>query len=222
LFIVRTLVVLSVVLLGLTLGACSRSTGPAWNSGIRGEREMDVVPHRGLTDGEKVMLWPIFRDGVDYNAVQIIHAAHPFQPSDAYMAPRGHIYAPGGLFREDWSAPEVSAVSRAELVHEMTHVWQFANGMDILVEGVEQLIRMRGSYDKAYRYQLELGRDLTEYNIEQQAAILEDYYRIRYEGLHPVELGNQNLAIATRERMYDSVLSEFFHDARYARAAIAR
>lgn len=183
---------------------------------------MDVVPHRGLTAGEKAMLFPIFRDGIDYDAIQIIHAAHPFQPSDAYMAPRGHIYAPGHLFRDDWAAPEVSAVSRAELVHEMTHVWQFANGYDILVEGVEQLLATRGSYDRAYRYNLEWGRDLTDYNIEQQAAILEDYYRIRYEGLHPVELGNQNMSIDQRERMYDAVLAEFFHDARYARRPIAR
>ena len=183
---------------------------------------MDVLPHRGLTDGEKSMLWPIFRDGIDYDAVQIIHAAHPFQPSDAYMAPRGHIYAPGHLFKEDWAGPDVSAVSRAELVHEMTHVWQFANGVDILVEGVEQLIANRGSYAKAYRYELRPNKDLVDYNIEQQAAILEDYYRIRYEGLHPVELGNQNLSIVSRERLYDSVLAEFFHDARYARRPIAR
>src|SRR5688572_22806127 len=169
-----------------------------------------------------MMLFPIFRDGIDYDAIQIIHAAHPFQPSDSYMAPRGHIYAPGHLFKDDWSAWDVSAVARAELVHEVTHIWQFANGMDILVEGVEQLIRARGNYDRVYRYTLEYDKDLTEYNIEQQAAILEDYYRIRYEGLHPVELGNQNLSIDERERLYDDVLSEFFHDARYARKPIAR
>lgn len=183
---------------------------------------MDVVPHRGLTNGEKVMLWPIFRNGVDYDAVRIIRAAHPFQPSDAYMAPRGHIYAPGALFFDDWSSPDVSAVSRAELVHEMTHVWQFANGMDILVEGVEQLLANRGDYDRAYRYTLSRDKDLTDYNIEQQAAILEDYYRIRYEGLHPVELANQNLPMDTRDELYDTVLAEFFHDARYARRPIAR
>lgn len=188
---------------------------------MRGEA-IDVLPHRGLTAGEKTMLWPIFRNGVDYDAVQIIHAAHPFQPSDAYMAPRGHIYAPGHLFLEDWSGPDVSAVSRAELVHEMTHVWQYTNGVDILVEGVEQLIANRGSYDRAYRYVLEWRKDLVDYNIEQQAAILEDYYRIRYEGLHPVELGNQGLSIDARERLYESVLGEFFHDARYARQRNAR
>jgi hypothetical protein len=104
----------------------------------------------------------------------------------------------------------------------VTHIWQFANGDDILVEGVEQLIRARGDYDRVYRYTLEHDRDLTDYNIEQQAAILEDYYRIRYEGLHPVELGNQNLSIYEREQLYDEVLGEFFHDARYARKAIAR
>jgi hypothetical protein len=218
---VKVVAVLSAVLLVALVG-CSRSTGPAWGSGIRGEREMDVVPHRGLTDGEKLLLWPIFRDGIDYDAIQIIHAAHPFQPSDAYMAPRGHIYAPGHLFREDWAAPDVSAVARAELVHEITHVWQFANGMDILVEGVEQLIGARGNYDKTYRYILRPDLDLTDYNIEQQASIVEDYYRIRYEGLHPVELGNQNLSIEERDRLYDRVLAEFFHDARYARRAIAR
>ncbi len=204
------------------VGACSRSTGPAWGSGARGTSEMDVVPHRGLTKGEKEMLFPIFRDGIDYDAIQIIHAAHPFQPSDAYMAPRGHIYAPGYLYRADWSAPDVSAVSRAELVHEVTHIWQFANGTDILVEGVEQLIRYRGSYDASYRYVLRNDRDLTDYNIEQQAAILEDYYRIRYEGLHPVELGNDNLSLDERDALYDAVLAEFFRDARYAREPIAR
>lgn len=183
---------------------------------------MDVLPHRGLTAGEKALLQPLFRDGINYDAVQIIHAAHPFQPSDAYMAPRGHIYAPGHLFKEDWSSPDVSAVARAELVHEMTHVWQFANGVDVFVEGVEQLIATRGSYDRAYRYELDMFRDLTDYNIEQQAAILEDYYRIRYEGLHPVELGNQGLSIGRREELYESVLRDFFHDARYARRAIAR
>jgi len=207
----------------VTLGAgCSRSTGPAWGSGARGESPMDVLPHRGLTDGEKSMLWPIFREGIDYDAVQIIHAAHPFQPSDAYMAPRGHIYAPGHLFKEDWAGPDVSAVSRAELVHEMTHVWQFANGDEVLVEGVEQLIATRGDYDKAYRYMLDPFNDLMDYNIEQQAAILEDYYRIRYEGLHPVEMQNAGLSLDRRDELYDKVLSEFFHDARYARRAIAR
>jgi hypothetical protein len=218
---VKAVAVLSVILMVALVG-CSRSTGPAWGSGVRGEREMDVLPHRGLTDGEKRMLYPIFRDGIDYDAIQIIHAAHPFQPSDSYMAPRGHIYAPGHLFREDWAGPDVSAVSRAELVHEVTHIWQFANGVDILVEGVEQLLATRGDYDSAYRYFLTPDRDLMDFNIEQQASILEDYYRIRYEGLHPVELGNQNLSIAARERLYDTVLGEFFHDARYARRPIAR
>ena len=168
------------------------------------------------------MLSPIFRNGIDYDAVQIIHAAHPFQPSDAYMAPRGNIYAPGHLFHEDWTSPDVSAVARAELVHEMSHVWQFANGVDVFVEGVQQLIANRGDYERAYRYVLEPDRDLTEYNIEQQASILEDYYRIRYEGLHPVELGNQNLSITIRDRLYDDVLAEFFENARYARRALAK
>ncbi|HLL23457.1 MAG TPA: hypothetical protein VK427_15070, partial [Kofleriaceae bacterium] len=175
--------VLGACVLFAVLAGCSRSTGPAWGNGMRGDEVMDVVPHRGLTLGEKALLWPIFREGIDYDAVQIIHAAHPFQPSDAYMAPRGHIYAPGHLFREDWSAPHVSATSRAELVHEMTHVWQFANGTNVLVAGVEQMIRSRGDYERTYRYVLDAKRDLTDYNIEQQAAILEDYYRIYYAGL---------------------------------------
>jgi hypothetical protein len=167
-------------------------------------------------------LFPIFRDGIDYDAIQIIHAAHPFQPSDAYMTPRGHIYAPGHLYRADWAGPDVSAVSRAELVHEVTHIWQFANGVDVLEEGVEQLIRYRGRYEASYRYRLQLGRDLEDFNIEQQAAILEDYYRIRYEGLHPVEVANDFLSLDQRDQLYDATLAEFFRDARYAREPIAR
>jgi hypothetical protein len=49
----------------VTLVGCSRSTGPAWGSGVRGERPIDVLPHRGLTEGERVLLFPIFRNGID-------------------------------------------------------------------------------------------------------------------------------------------------------------
>jgi len=36
----------------------------------------------------------------------------PFQPAGTYMTPRGHIYAPGRLFREDFSRAGLRAIER--------------------------------------------------------------------------------------------------------------
>ncbi len=213
---VRLVVVLTLTLL---VGCRSVQSGAA-NEPV----DVEALPeaNRRLTEGERTLLEPIFRDGIDYEAVRIIHAAHPFQPADTYMAPNGHIYAPGRLYREDWAAPTVSPVARAELVHEMTHVWQHANGIDVMVYCLEELLQHGGDYEATYPYTLVDGRDLADYGIEQQASILEDHYRIAVEGLYPVELQNRDVNLAERRRLFASVLARFHADARYARTANAR
>jgi hypothetical protein len=75
--------------------------------------------------------------------------------------------APGELSRD--------AARLALLAHELTHVWQYANGMTLL----RYALRERG----VYRYRLD-GRAFAAYGYEQQAAMIEDWTRLAH-GLPP-------------------------------------
>jgi predicted small lipoprotein YifL len=174
-------------------------------------------PNRPLTAGERAMLRPIFRDGVDYDKVRVIDAPFPFQPAGTYMTPRGHIYAPGRLFREDFSLPSLHGVERAVFVHEIGHVWQFANGIDLVARAVAEYAKYRGDYEKAYPYRLEPGRDLADYGMEQQASILEDYYLVTAVHDGPYRMENRGLSERARAELFAGVLRKFLADARYAR-----
>ena len=178
------------------------------------ETEVLAEPNRALTSGEIAMLKPIFRDGIDYAKVRVINNSFALQPKNVYMTPRGHVYAPDDLWQEDFSAvPHVRSV----FVHEMTHVWQHANGMDLVEQGVIEFTKNRGDYEKAYPYELESGRDLVDYGMEQQASIVEDYFSITVDHEAPRRMTNRGLAAAERDALYAAVLKQFAADPRYAR-----
>ncbi|CAN5923776.1 hypothetical protein BH11MYX3_BH11MYX3_00370 [soil metagenome] len=173
-------------------------------------------PNRALTTGEIALLRPIFRDGIDYVRVRVINNSFPLQPANVYMTPRGHVYAPDGLWSDDFSA--ASRGVRAVFVHEMTHVWQFANGMDLIGQGVVEFTHYRGQYEKAYPYELARDRDLVEYGMEQQASIIEDYYVIMVDHDRPHRITNAGLSDPDRDQLYAAVMKNFLGNARYARA----
>lgn len=178
--------------------------------------EQIAEPNRALTGGEVALLRPIFRDGIDYAKVRVIDNSFPLQPENVYMTPRGHVYAPGRLFRKDFS--DADAYIRAVFVHEMTHVWQHANGMDLVGQSVVEFTKHRGAYEKAYPYELAQDRDLVDYGMEQQASIVEDYYLITVVKDHPHRMTNRELTTPQRDALYASVLKNFLGNARYAQA----
>src|SRR6266545_7904031 len=87
--------------------------------------------------------------------------------------------------------------------HEVTHVWQYASGVNVISGAMRALVDTGGRYTRAYHYVLARGRDLTDYGIEQQAAILEDYYLA--------------LARGPEAARFAGVLRRFLADPRYAR-----
>ncbi len=173
-----------------------------------------ALPNRPLTAGEVALLQPIFRDGIDYERVRVIDNAFPLQPANVYMTPRGHIYAPGELWQEDFSTG--SRGRREVFVHEMTHVWQFANGMDLISRSLVELTKYGGAYEKAYAYELAPDRDLVDYGMEQQASIIQDYFAITIDHERPRSLTNQ-VTDAERDELYAAVIKSFLGNARYAR-----
>jgi hypothetical protein len=173
-------------------------------------------PNRPLTSGEIALLEPIFRDGIDYAKIRVINNSFPLQPANVYMTPRGHVYAPGSLWQDDFS--KAGAHRRMVFVHEIMHIWQHANGMDLIQQGFVELAKHGGDYEKAYPYELEPGRDLVDYGMEQQASIVEDYFAITVDKQVPYRLTNKGLDRARRDALYRTVLSKFLANARYAKA----
>jgi hypothetical protein len=176
------------------------------------------IRQRGLTGAELALLRPIFHDAVAYATVRVIDDHFgPFQKANVYMTPEGSIYAPGALWQDDYAAPTVDVYTQAVFVHEIGHVWQFQNGMDMIAEGVVALASGRGDYEKAYAYTLRPDADLLDYGMEQQASILEDWFLMAVHGLDPTRMENPR-AEAT---LYADVLARFTADPAYARGVSA-
>ncbi|NUN04029.1 MAG: hypothetical protein HUU41_23225, partial [Bryobacteraceae bacterium] len=76
-------------------------------------------------------------------------------------------------------------VKRDTLIHELTHVWQG------LVEGPFYMLQaLHAQMGEGYDYGgttglRNAGGDFTKFNREQQASIIEDYFRIRFEQGNP-------------------------------------
>ncbi|MBP6632187.1 MAG: hypothetical protein KBG28_27730 [Kofleriaceae bacterium] len=184
--------------------------------------EVLPLPHRALTPAEITLLRPLFADGITYDRVRVVHNTFPFQPAGTYMTPRGHVFAPGDLYEADFAGAGVSLGRTAVFVHELTHVWQYESGMDLIAQGAIELVKNAGDYEKAYPYQLSAGRDLLDYGMEQQASIVEDFFRLAGHGLLPLRATNRGASVTELTGLYDQVLSRLRQNPRYARAMSAR
>ena len=136
----------------------------------------DKGASRGLTFGEIALVTSVFGGQVDASVVRLHrHRWWPLQPKAVVMAPRGSIWFHPDS--PDWSEDFARAplVARAFLIHEMTHVWQHQQGVNLILRRLP-LAR--------YRYlPLTPGKRFGDYGIEQQAEIVRHAYMLR-EGGH--------------------------------------
>ena len=100
----------------------------------------------------------------------------PFQLRHVAMSPNGSIYLPADLYHDDFS--KQPAHWQNLWLHECTHVWQHRLGYPVLRCGI--CLALQGGYIKrsAYRYGHLLPHycDLSQFNMEQQACIVADYF----------------------------------------------
>jgi hypothetical protein len=182
--------------------------------------DASVRPGRALTDGELAILRPIFGASIDYTVVRILDDKFtPHQPQYTYMTPESSVYAPGVLWRDDFSV-DPDPYYRAVFVHELAHVWQYQNGMDMVAAGFAAFASVQGEYQRAYPYTLTPTSDLLDFGMEQQASILEDWYLVRVHGYAPTKMQNQ-VAADERDALFAAVLARFIADPAYARGISA-
>ncbi|XXQ67528.1 type IV secretion protein Rhs [Neisseriaceae bacterium B1] len=137
---------------------------------------------RALTVGEYRLLQPIFRHALDYGRVRVMGRRYlPFQAALVAMSPNGNMFFPyHSLYCTDFSC--VSLSKMALFVHEAVHVWQHQMGFSVRLCGL--CIALQGGYQasRAYEYRHLLGKytHLSQFNMEQQAVIIAEFFSAKW------------------------------------------
>ncbi len=137
---------------------------------------------RALTSGELRVARSVFGTALNVGSVRVHNRPYFVgQGRRVAMTPNGEIW-----FRSEDYLPDFSSDldNAAWLVHELTHAWQFQSGRSVRVRGFfEQSSRLFGA--DPYRYgELDATKPFLSFSNEQQAAIVEDYFRLT-NGLGP-------------------------------------
>jgi hypothetical protein len=139
---------------------------------------------RPLTTGEKALLLPLFGNTIDYANQSVGRNDGKWGGKDNSITPSHFPKMALSLWSWDYSlAPAAEA---AVFVHEMVHVWQWGHGSATIRNFLKLVAETDGEYEKAYKYDLATSNKLTDFNMEQQAAIIQDHYRLS-KGLAPEE-----------------------------------
>lgn len=126
---------------------------------------------RKLTSGEISLARQIYGDSIDYDKVRIYDEKHnPFQPDNTVVTPDGNIYYPESLASNDYS--NGSSSQKGLFIHEMAHILQHQNGMNVIAERIWD----GPNYDYSPIFE---GTPFHKLPMEAQAEFLEDLYKKR-------------------------------------------
>lgn len=140
------------------------------------------MEHR-LNGPEKSLLYTVFKSTLPYDRIVCkINTANVGGVSNS-ITPTGTPYFSSKVYCGDFSKDSVSADIKWVFFHEMTHVWQYYHRTNVLTSAVGIAIVTRGDYESGYPYSLRPARQLSGFNIEQQAAIVADYWIMTQSGM---------------------------------------
>lgn len=151
---------------------------------------------RKLNEQELRIAKSIFENTLPYERIRIDESAH--------IGPRQGRFCYVSFFTlNSWGK-----ISSTLLIHELTHVWQYQNSGICYIPRALAAQRTASGYNYGGETALELaissGKGLAFFNLEQQADLVEDYFRLQ-NGL-PAKW-NRNAAISSLH-LYELLLSE--------------
>lgn len=178
---------------------------------------------RTLTKKEVALAREVFGDSIDYSRVRV-HSA-PYLPwlEKRAMTPSGEIFlgAHYHAYRR-YSGHDLSEMKPDGFIHEMTHVWQYQNGiLNPVIASIKERLNRNLGYEDAYSYFLEAEKDLVDYGLEQQAQIIEDSHALEKQGTYPANGLNIAKSPAEYKALFDAVMKNFRADPSYARGGRA-
>lgn len=140
------------------------------------------IDARYLTPSEIEMAQLIFKDAINYSTVKI-HRGKLFGLPDYSknaIAPCGEIYFPSHVYDETPDFSQGTATRKVWFIHEMTHVWQYQQGMSIILRGLWTALTGGYIHQKSYQYNPMAHQKLQHYHFEQQAEIISHYFDAEY------------------------------------------
>lgn len=128
---------------------------------------------RALSEGERALAAESFGDALALDPIRFLPAPWPLDRA----------FVPGRWFGRDWivwparTLPPDIAVGplrlQATLIHELTHVWQAQQGVNLLKGKLSA-----GDRASSYAYPVGMDCDWDGLNIEQQAMVVEHRFRL--------------------------------------------
>ena len=129
---------------------------------------------RPLTIGERALAARVFGDAIRLETVHFLGSPWPF--NRAFVAGRWFgrewITWPGDSLCEDYAQEGLKR--RATFVHELVHVWQAQQGVNLLFAKLKA-----GDTPASYAYRVEPTCRWDALNIEQQAMVMEHRFHCR-------------------------------------------
>ena len=142
------------------------------------------IKTRPLTNQEKALAKSIFGNSIQYDLVKVDTGAR-FGTKKIALA-----YVSFNTINY------LRNIDKAIFIHELMHIWQFQQFGSIYIARAIKAQRSKEGYDYggvANLYQVMLkGGSLLDFNFEQQADIIEDYYRIKE---NPTASAPMNLSV---------------------------
>ncbi|MBD8008079.1 MULTISPECIES: hypothetical protein [Acinetobacter] len=132
---------------------------------------------RSLTPGEISICQQVFGNLIDYSTVKVMnHPYLPWQSRHVIMAPSGYIHARNLNYREDYS--HESLAYQALFIHEMTHIYQYQQKINVVLKGalLQSAYFLSLRKYNPYKYQFNPNKSFSHYNIEQQGDIARDIF----------------------------------------------
>ncbi len=180
------------------------------------------MPGRALTPGEGTMLREVYGDSIDYARVRV----HQSPAADVYLSIMGQTAVTKGnvIFLETATGTDDIAKSgdtylQYTLTHEGGHVWQGQNGVmpNAFSRMALNLSRFLPGDDKHgdYRYSVLEGKDLLQYNVEQQASIITEFHFLSKGLQDPLFNSDAKAKPADVKAGYEATLKNFHANPSY-------
>lgn len=155
-----------------------------------------------LTAGEKSLLSQMFGSSIPYDDITCKINTLNVGGSGNSITPEGTPYFSRGAYRNDFST--VSIDEQWIFLHEFTHVWQYYQSTSVVWAAIKVFVSKHGDYDSTYSYDLTTETEFSKFNIEQQGAIVADFWVLSHGG-KPRYNASKNPSLA----QYQNVITDF-------------
>lgn len=146
---------------------------------------------RILTVDEIKLLSPVFKNALNYHWIQCTINTLDMGGEYNSITPAGVIYFSRHIYCDDFSKNQ-DIDQQWTFVHEVMHAWQWQHGTYAVYKAIGLAFKFGTKYDPdAYPYDLTQEKKLTDYNIEQQASIIADYWWLDTQKLAPKKNNNK-------------------------------